>query len=658
MRSLVHRLRECVVRYWIALVAVLFGLYAFAYLGKPIDTTLSSTTDDAYYYLGYARNLAQGNGPTFDGVVTTNGVQPLWTLMLIALAHLINGDVELLLAARYLSALLSIAAIVLLQRLLSRWCRLEVQLLAVALLLVFLVRPINSMGGMELPLNMMLHLLAAVTIMRLRDDRPASLLICGSIVALTVLARIDNLILTPAYAGLALWRLSTKRNSLSVSESIRAVKWLALPSTVTVIFFASMSWMMFDSPLPISGTAKSTYAAAPDGTSGFTSRMITSLEVTTRSLANLPNHLFGQHWIDPNVWIYPTGALLTGLAIWFTACLARRNETLLNLARLTLLVVVVLHLGAFSFLLPASMVINTRWYYAVELITLLISIAVLWQGLIRASRRHKVTRFIAWAVPLVATVALVVLLVNRASGHLNSQGRSNIITRMAAAAEYCNNHLPTDAVIGAFDSGTFGYFTDARVVNLDGLMNNRELLPYLRLEKPLLSYLHEKNIRWLMHIERRGKAAPAERMLASLDRACLEERYRLGVRKHRKTQLRDLVIYRVVCPAATASGPPPQVEAPRPPGLRRWPAPRRRQLQPLPVRSAVIAQPRPSGDCQTPGSEIITLTPHRASPIRWHREAARARATRRPVSGFPQGAAAGTRADIGPLDDWHAPWSR
>ncbi len=46
--------------------------------------------------------------------------------------------------------------------------------------------------------------------------------------------------------------------------------------------------------------------------------------------------------------------------------------------RLTLLVAVVLHLGAFSFLLPASMVINTRWYYAAELITLLISIAATW----------------------------------------------------------------------------------------------------------------------------------------------------------------------------------------------------------------------------------------------------------------------------------------
>ena len=78
-------------------------------------------------------------------------------------------------------------------------------------------------------------------------------------------------------------------------------------------------------------------------------------------------------------------------------------------------------------------------------------------------------------------------------------------------------------------------------------MNNREILPYIYLEKPLLDYLHDKGILWLMYIERGGNAAPAERMLGGLDRACLEEIYRRPGPKFPGAVLKDMVIYRVSC---------------------------------------------------------------------------------------------------------------
>ena len=114
--------------------------------------------------------------------------------------------------------------------------------------------------------------------------------------------------------------------------------------------------------------------------------------------------------------------------------------------------------------------------------------------------------------------ALTVPLADRVHSHLTSPGRRDVIFQMYTAAEYCDRNLPATATIGAFDGGAFGYFTDASVVNLDGLMNNRQFLPYLRLEKPLLDYLREKQIGWLMHIERKGRAAPSERLMAGRDR--------------------------------------------------------------------------------------------------------------------------------------------
>ncbi|RKZ11848.1 hypothetical protein DRQ32_05040, partial [bacterium] len=39
--------------------------------------------DDTYYYFTIAKNLAAGNGPTFDGLAPTNGFHPLWQLYMV-----------------------------------------------------------------------------------------------------------------------------------------------------------------------------------------------------------------------------------------------------------------------------------------------------------------------------------------------------------------------------------------------------------------------------------------------------------------------------------------------------------------------------------------------------------------------------------------------
>jgi hypothetical protein len=42
------------------------------------DAPFALTFDDAYYYFGIARNVADGKGSTFDGLNATNGYHPLW----------------------------------------------------------------------------------------------------------------------------------------------------------------------------------------------------------------------------------------------------------------------------------------------------------------------------------------------------------------------------------------------------------------------------------------------------------------------------------------------------------------------------------------------------------------------------------------------------
>lgn len=63
-------------------LAIMIGLFTtLIYLLPYIvggDVYLSTFSDDFYYYLIIAENLAIGQGSTFNGLVTTNGYHPLW----------------------------------------------------------------------------------------------------------------------------------------------------------------------------------------------------------------------------------------------------------------------------------------------------------------------------------------------------------------------------------------------------------------------------------------------------------------------------------------------------------------------------------------------------------------------------------------------------
>lgn len=76
-----------------ALPLVLGGWALFVILWPPAPLAMS--TDDAYYYTRIARNVAAGQGATFDGVEPTNGFHPAWLLAMVPLCRFI-GDADAL----------------------------------------------------------------------------------------------------------------------------------------------------------------------------------------------------------------------------------------------------------------------------------------------------------------------------------------------------------------------------------------------------------------------------------------------------------------------------------------------------------------------------------------------------------------------------------
>jgi len=68
---------------------------------------------------------------------------------------------------------------------------------------------------------------------------------------------------------------------------------------------------------------------------------------------------------------------------------------------------------------------------------------------------------------------------------------------MYHAALWAKTHTPPDAVFGMTDAGIFGYYSERRVVNLDGVVNNREYQRYLR-NRQLKAYFLRQGIEYLV----------------------------------------------------------------------------------------------------------------------------------------------------------------
>ncbi len=543
--------------HWVWLPIALFAGYCFAYLSKPAEVTLATTTDDAYYYLNFARNLVSGHGPTFDGIVETNGVQPLWTAMLMVLAVLIKGDFEYLAVMRLLSVCLCLASLFFLDRAMSLFLKAGVRVFVVLLFTVFLIHPVMSMGGMELALNLLSHTLALNFTLRLDRFEPRNLLLVGFLVSLTAMARVDNLALTPVYAAIVVWRFWSLRRPRAdllatlrvlLLATLRVLLLVATPSLAISSAYFSANVLLFDSALPISGEAKAQYPGSRP--TEFGPKLKDSVVFGAVTLANIPNHYFRRPIKFSRKLALPI-ILTAGMVFAIvTFLVSRGRDPNLNLCFSALFLSLAVHLCAFSFHLSPWMAVHTHWYYAAEFILLLLVTG----GLLETVAR--------WNIYLSSVLGLIVLLlvggdsIKDVRAFLETEPRMSIIQRMYRAAEWSDQNLPADAVIGGFDCGAFGYFTDSRVVNLDGLMNNRELFPYIRLEKPLLEYLQEKQVGWLMHIERRRKGAPSERIMARFPRECLEEVYRKKGNNPR-VNLQDMVIYRVTCLDRNPTGSPP-----------------------------------------------------------------------------------------------------
>ncbi|HYM81457.1 MAG TPA: hypothetical protein VEY91_08600 [Candidatus Limnocylindria bacterium] len=450
-------------------VAAVAG-FAYAFLASPTDLVFRYT-DDAYYYFNVARNLALGHGPTFDRLNATNGFHPLWMLCLMPVFAL-SAD-QPLLALRLVLCLITVitcATLWIVHRTLERFLGREAAGVGVAAMLspVFLNPLVN---GLETGLVVLLLwlLLWACHRHRLLDSGTSARAdaALGALLGLLLLSRLDLI-----FAVGTLGALTGVRALRAGGARAAVAKLLRIGAPIVVLVAPYLAWNQarFGHLVPISGMLKSTFPVV-----SFSAHELRRMDVVigeTQLLiatAGIAISLFLPRLTISGATLWSraeaTSGWLAAIALWLGACLHFANSILF------------MNWGVYW------------WHFASYGPTALLALALIVHGLLDRLGRRRL-----WAAAAISAMVALSLFTHRVETRI--RGNQHRIWHQSAL--WARDHLPLEAVIGMTDCGTFGYFSERRTINLDGVINSYAYHEAVR-ERRLTAFLQKCGVTHFAH---------------------------------------------------------------------------------------------------------------------------------------------------------------
>jgi hypothetical protein len=463
-------------RPFIIAAAAVCGAWAIVVTVWP-DAPFALTFDDAYYYFEVARNIAHGFAPTFDRINATNGYHPLW-MAICSLPYLVGLDglaaVRALLVLElvgWFATLALISRIVVDAR--GGWARLGDRPGRAwcdrALLVTFVLVAANPfvlklfVNGLE---SGLVGLCGAALLVRatavggrfLTGSDARWRWWTGALLAVTFLSRTDAVIL---FGVLGVWCLLEARRLRPLVELF------ALPA-LTIAGYTGVNLVAYGHLTQVSGEVKRLPLTG--------ARVV---EVALFALAAVAVLLWGRRPVGPSGRFARVSTFARATAWYAAACIA---------------------LVAYYVVLQA---VPYLWYFAplglYATILLLLAVADFTEGaLLEANVGVR---------PLKALAPVLAILLVPLAGGAAYQSSSFVDPRLRSiqttdrrAGEWISAHLPRDAVLGSFDAGVIGYFTDQPVINLDGVISSFDYLDARRSGADATSaFLRERGITHLVN---------------------------------------------------------------------------------------------------------------------------------------------------------------
>jgi hypothetical protein len=445
---------------------------------------LSRTTipDDSFYYFSIARHLARGGPPSLDGVSPTNGYHPLWMVLLVPLYRFVpwsgDGVRAPVHAALTFGAVLDVAAAYLFWRILGTLrVRSLPRLLALA---VFVLNPFGialATSGLETPLALFFALLLFWIYLEGESPRAPSwkraAITFGVIGGLMTLARTDHGIVLGVLLAVRVWRWHRGSRAPPSGGYKRWAATAALAAGLVVLPWPIYSYATTGAVVQSSSLAIAVVVDRMPEVWGFSPQ---PLWLRIERLASSVGEASYQTFRLSGIGLLPFSmAGAAGLAI--CAMATARAKRLFG-AQLSRALPLVLAFGTLFVLHTLVRKVFREWYTPPLVATLLVLFALVFDALLRSAKRPRVA-FAAAAV-LVAACLVVEWRTWRSEG-------------LFALADYRNIGTEPGLNEGHTDCGAVAYFTDEKITNLDGVVNQGALEALRR--GRLIEYLRGQDFR-------------------------------------------------------------------------------------------------------------------------------------------------------------------
>ncbi len=433
---------------------VVFVLYRLVIvLLFPLDVSIHYTNDDTGYYLEIARNLADGDGFTFDELHQTNGFHPLW-LGILTIPYLLGAG---LLSGYYIG--MTITILLFGFGLYQAWQFVRKRFgEAAGLVVVFAGVWPQIFNALNLGMEITLTFALVMSALRLADRHelvkfkapPRIEWGVGVLLALIFLSRLDTafLHLTAGVFFATAYLKKDRSPERTFADLLRRGLRIFGPAALALAGYMLWNYLAFGHLTALSGSLKSSFPVP-----GFYLGSILYRELGVVVKASLVWVFIRRRSFSAEVKIFAWGT--GGQLLYYLLFLKWAPFSYYLIA-----------LGLPIFLIALGDVVN-----------------------LLVKKKSVLHRWLPIAAGVVAVAGQAFALTRFHLGFIRDSYR---------AAVWVQNNTPDDAIFAMRDCGIFGYFSDRRTINLDGLVNDYEYQDYVS-QGRLDEYLEENGVDYFVY---------------------------------------------------------------------------------------------------------------------------------------------------------------
>ncbi|MBU5557666.1 MAG: glycosyltransferase family 39 protein [Candidatus Micrarchaeia archaeon] len=425
--------------------------------------------DDSFYGFSIARSIANGHGVTYNGIDQTNGFQPLWVLMIVPIFMITSNIYLAVNLVLVLAAIINTLTVLLVYKFAQNVFGEKIALIAIVLYGLNPFVMFQTLSGIDVVLFTFLVIVTIYFYNKIEHKfDKKNLCVLGVLIGMTMLARMDGLLLFAAIWLYMLWK-NKKHPLIAIKHGFI----IGIVALLVVLPWFAWSYTTFGTIVQSSAIARYNmghgifpYAdlKAPK-TLAQTASMV--MENFVRAAGSILNQLgifnFGIDMLTIILFLFIVSTLMFSVK---------------SLKRFTVPVIFVILLVLFYCLYMWG--VQVRYMTPViPMITILIS-----AGLVSMFKKH------AWLVQFILIVVLTIIAFNGLQqwdrGYFAWSGE------LYKDALWIRENIAPNESVGVFSSGIHTYFSNRRVVNLDGVLNFKAIKALE--DRDIISYMKSENI--------------------------------------------------------------------------------------------------------------------------------------------------------------------